>query len=86
MLGGGNHTTNLPICAQQPWLIEYVRGDESNQKTAESQSQGKSAAEEKMCNGERFCVFVSAMLGLCEWGRYSCHFIQSISSKRSIDK
>lgn len=40
MLSGGNHATNLPICPQQPWLIEYVRGDESNQKTAESQSWG----------------------------------------------
>lgn len=45
MLSGGNHTTNLPICPQQPWLIEYVRGDESNQKTAESQSWGKSAVD-----------------------------------------
>lgn len=44
---GGNHTTNLPICPQQPWLIEYVRGYKSNQKTAESHSQGKSAIEER---------------------------------------
>lgn len=54
---GGNQTTNLPICPLQPWLIEYVRGDESNQKTAESHSRGKSAAEER-------CVMVNASVDL----------------------
>lgn len=85
MLGGGNHTTNLPICPQQPWLIEYVRGDESNQKTAESQSRGKSAVEER-CVMVTISAYLSVPCWVCEWGRYSRHFIQSISSKRSIDK
>ena len=63
---GGNHTTNLPICPQQPWLIEYVRGDESNQKTAESQSRGKSAVEERrvMVN---VSVYLSVPRCVCEW-------------------
>lgn len=45
MLGGASHMTNLPIYQLQTWLIEYVRGDESNQKTAESPGRGKSALE-----------------------------------------
>lgn len=63
MLSGGNHTTNLPICLQQPWLIEYVRRDESNQKTAESQSRGKSAAEERCAMVNASGIFVRAILG-----------------------
>lgn len=85
MLGAGNHTTNLPICPQQPWLIEYVRGDKSNQETAASQSWGKSAVEER-CVMVTVPAYLSAPCWVCEWGRNSRHFIQSISSKRNIDK
>lgn len=78
----GNHTINLPICPQQPWLIEHVRGDESNQKTAESQSRGKSAVEER-----RVTVNVSIYLLVPQWlcggvGGNSRHFIQKASLPR----
>lgn len=78
MLIGGNHTTNLPICPQQPWLIEYVRGDESNQKTAESQSWGKSAVEER-------CVM---FVYICQYsvGRANGGGFLAISSKASLPR
>lgn len=81
MLGGGNHTTNLPICPQQPWLIEYVRGDKSNQKTAESQSWGKSAVEER-CVMVNVSVYLSAPCWVCVNGGG----ILAISSKASLPR
>lgn len=63
MLCGGNHTTNLPICLQQPWLIGFIPSDIFNQKTAESQSRGKSAAEERCAMVNASGIFVRAILG-----------------------
>lgn len=83
MLGGGNHTTNLPICPQQPWLIEYVRRDESNQKTAESQSWGKkeSAAKDRCAMVKASGIFAMAILGVCTGGG-----ILAISSKAYLPR
>lgn len=87
MLDGGNHSTNLPLCPQQPWLIDYVKGDKSNHKTAESQSWGKSAIEERYVMANVCVCILWGLVGCVNVGR-----ILTISSRaffspsRNIDK
>lgn len=82
MLCRSNHTSNLPIRPRQPWLIEYVRRDESNQMRARV---GGSVLCWESCV---IWVYVFVYLSVPCWAAwlYSRHFIQSISSKGSIDK
>lgn len=76
MLGGSNHTTDLPISPQQPWLIGFIPFDIFNQQTAKRQSRSKSAAGER-----RLTPFLSSC-----WRCMVLTISSSIFSKRNIDK
>lgn len=78
-----NHTTNLPICPQQHWLIEYVTGEWIGiQRQQKILSWGKSVAEQRFlffC--KHFFIFVSVILDVEMGGG-----ITAISLKASLPR
>lgn len=81
-----NHTTNLPICLQQHWLIEYVTGGWIGIKRQQKiQSWGESVEEQRFffyfIFGKHFCIFVSTILDVEMGGG-----ITAISSKASLPR